>query len=153
MVVDERLRVHRHGAVPMEPRALLAQHDPAAGRLSVWGAAKVKHFNRRALAGLLGPEGGRVRLIECDVGGGFGARGELYPEDYLVPWLAMELNRPVKWVEDRHENLIALNHSREQVWHIKAAADADGNLLASAPRRGATRAHTCAPTGACSCRT
>ena len=129
VVVEERLRVHRHGAVPMEPRALLAEHDPEAGRLCVWGAAKVKHFNRRALAGLLGLEEEDVRLIECDVGGGFGARGELYPEDYLVSWLAMELGRPVKWVEDRYENLIALNHSREQVWEIKAAADADGNLL------------------------
>jgi carbon-monoxide dehydrogenase large subunit len=129
VVVDEWLRVHRHGAVPMEPRVLLAQHDPAAGRLSVWGAAKVKHFNRRALAGLLGLQEDDVRLIECDVGGGFGARGELYPEDYLVSWLAIELNRPVKWIEDRHENLIAMNHSREQVWNIQAAADADGNLL------------------------
>lgn len=129
VVVDEWLRVHRHGAVPMEPRVLLAQHDAATGRLSVWGAAKVKHFNRRALAGMLGLQEDDVRLIECDVGGGFGARGELYPEDYLVSWLAILLDRPVKWVEDRHENLIAMNHSREQVWNIQVAADAEGNLL------------------------
>ena len=129
VVVEEELRMHRHGAVPMEPRALLAQYDAAAGRLNLWGAAKVKHFNRRVLAGQLGMAEDAVRLIECDVGGGFGARGELYPEDFLIPWLAVELGRPVKWVEDRHENLVALNHSREQVWRIKAAADADGTLL------------------------
>lgn len=129
VVVEKELRVQRHGAVPMEPRALLAQYDAAAGKLTIWGAAKVKHFNRKALAGMLGLEIDAVRLVECDVGGGFGARGEIYPEDFLVAWLSMQLGRPVKWVEDRHENLIALNHSREQVWRIKAAADADGNLL------------------------
>ena len=85
VVVDERLRVHRHGAVPMEPRALLAQHDPAAGRLSVWGAAKVKHFNRRALAGLLGLKEDDVRLIECDVGGGFGAGASSTPRTTSCP--------------------------------------------------------------------
>ena len=129
VVIEEELRVHRHGAVPMEPRALLAEHESGTGRLNLWGAAKVKHFNRRALAGQLGMAEDAIRLVEVDVGGGFGARGELYPEDFLIPWLAIELRRPVKWVEDRHENLIALNHSREQVWRIKAAAGADGALL------------------------
>jgi carbon-monoxide dehydrogenase large subunit len=98
-------------------------------RLFVWGAAKVKHFNRRAVAGLLGMQETAVRLVEGDVGGGFGARGELYPEDFLVPWLAIRLGRPVKWVEDRYENLVALNHSREQVWRIEMAAADDGTLL------------------------
>ncbi|MQA74474.1 MAG: molybdopterin-dependent oxidoreductase [Solirubrobacterales bacterium] len=128
-VVEQELRVQRHGAVPMEPRALLANLDPGDGRLAIWGAAKVKHFNRRALAALLGIEESSIRMIECDVGGGFGARGELYPEDFLIPWLAVRLGAPVKWVEDRHENLIALNHSREQVWRFRAAASADGTLL------------------------
>jgi carbon-monoxide dehydrogenase large subunit len=129
VVVSEELRMHRHGAVPMEPRALVSQYDVGSGRITVWGAAKVKHFNRRTLAALLEIEESAIRMVECDVGGGFGARGEFYPEDFLIPWLARELRRPVKWVEDRHENLVALNHSREGVWRVEAAAGADGTLL------------------------
>ncbi len=129
VVVSKELRVHRHGAVPMETRALVGAYEPATERLTVWGAAKVKHFNRHTLASMLGVEEGAIRLVECDVGGGFGARGEFYPEDFLIPWLARELERPVKWVEDRHENLVALNHSREGVWRVEAAADRDGTLL------------------------
>ncbi|HET8757818.1 MAG TPA: xanthine dehydrogenase family protein molybdopterin-binding subunit [Solirubrobacteraceae bacterium] len=130
VIVRDEMRVQRHGAVPLEPRALVASFDARGGRVEVWGAAKVKHFNRRALAQLLGLPEASVRLVECDVGGGFGARGEFYPEDFLIPWLAMQLRRPVKWVEDRYENLVALNHSREQVWRIEAGAAADGTLVA-----------------------
>ena len=129
VVVREELRMHRHGAVPLEPRALVSEYDAGSARFTVWGAAKVKHFNRGTLAGLLGIDGGAIRMVECDVGGGFGARGEFYPEDFLIPWLAREVGRPVKWVEDRHENLVALNHSREGVWRVEAAASADGSLL------------------------
>jgi carbon-monoxide dehydrogenase large subunit len=130
VVVRQRFSVQRHGAVPLEPRCLLAEHDPATGELTVWGAAKVKHFNRRILATLLDLPPDSIRCIEGDVGGGFGARGEFYPEDYLIPWLAIRLGRPVKWVEDRRENLMALNHSREQQWEVEYAATADGTLLA-----------------------
>ncbi|MEA2289240.1 MAG: aerobic carbon-monoxide dehydrogenase large subunit [Solirubrobacteraceae bacterium] len=129
VVVRERFHVQRHGAVPMETRGVLAEHDAQTGELTVWGAAKVKHFNRKILATLLGVDEGTIRCVEGDVGGGFGARGEFYPEDYLIPWLAIELGRPVKWIEDRRENLIALNHSREQDWEIEMAAEADGTLL------------------------
>jgi aerobic carbon-monoxide dehydrogenase large subunit len=130
VVVRQHFSVQRHGAVPLEPRCLLAENDPEASQLTVWGAAKVKHFNRRILATLLEREPESIRCIEGDVGGGFGARGEFYPEDYLIPWLAIELGRPVKWIEDRRENLVALNHSREQQWDIEYAAAKDGTLLA-----------------------
>jgi CO/xanthine dehydrogenase Mo-binding subunit len=129
VVVSERFHVHRHGAVPLEARGLLAEFEPDARRLTTWGAAKVKHFNRRILARLLDLPEESVRYVEGDVGGGFGARGEFYPEDFLIPWLAITLGRPVKWIEDRRENLIALNQSREQDWEIEMAADADGKLL------------------------
>jgi carbon-monoxide dehydrogenase large subunit len=129
VVVSERFHVHRHGAVPLEPRGLLAEFEPGTRRLTTWGAAKVKHFNRRILARLLELPEESVRYVEGDVGGGFGARGEFYPEDFLIPWLAIQLERPVKWVEDRRENLIALNQSREQDWEIEMAADGDGKLL------------------------
>jgi carbon-monoxide dehydrogenase large subunit len=129
VVVTQRFRVQRHGAVPMETRCLLAEWDEETERVTVWGAAKVKHFNRKILSDMLAIPEERIRCIEGDVGGGFGARGEFYPEDYLIPWLAIELRRPVKWVEDRRENLIALNHSREQEWDVEYAAADDGELL------------------------
>jgi carbon-monoxide dehydrogenase large subunit len=130
VVVRGTFSVQRHGAVPLEPRALVAEEDPADGRLTVWGVAKVKQANRKVLAALLGRDLGSIRFIETDVGGSFGARGEFYPEDFLVPWTAIVLKRPVKWVEDRTENLVALNQSREQQWTAEVAATAEGELLA-----------------------
>src|SRR5262249_46856241 len=95
-----------------------------------WGVTKVPYFNRRTLAGMLGIDETRIDFAESDVGGGFGARGEFYPEDFLIPYLARRLGRPVKWVEDRREHFLAINHSREQQWTVTAAADAQGRLLA-----------------------
>lgn len=129
VVVRRRLAVQRHTGVPMETRGLLAEPG-AGGRLTLWGAAKVKHFNRDAIARALGLGTGAIRLVELDVGGGFGVRGELYPEDILVPWAALHLGRPVKWIEDRAEHLVATNHAREQVHEISVAAAANGRLLA-----------------------
>jgi carbon-monoxide dehydrogenase large subunit len=129
LVVEERLVCGRHGAVPLEPRALLAEVEDESGRLVVWGVAKVVHTNRRMLAGLLGLEEERIRFVELEVGGGFGGRGEFYPEDFLIPFCALRLGRPVAWVEDRAENLRALNHSREQLHDIAIALRADGTLL------------------------
>lgn len=128
LVVEERLECQRHGAVPLEPRGLCAEVDDS-GRLTVWGAAKVVHTNRRILAALLGWEEERIRFVELDVGGGFGGRGEFYPEDFLIPFCAIRLGRAVAWTEDRSENFQALNHSREQVHDIAIALRSDGKLL------------------------
>lgn len=130
VVVRERLTVHRHTASPLETRGLVAEWDEDAKRLTLWGAAKVKHFNRAVLARLLELPVEAVRLVEVDVGGAFGVRGEFYPEDFLIPFAAVSLGRPVKWVEDRYEHLVATNHAREQVHEIEVAARADGTLLA-----------------------
>jgi carbon-monoxide dehydrogenase large subunit len=130
LVVRRRLTLPRQTAAPLEPRGLVAEHDRRSGRVTVWGAAKVKHWNRATIAALLGLEPEQVRLVEVAVGGGFGARGELYPEDVLVPLLAIELGRPVKWLEDRAEHLVAANHAREQVHELEIAAARDGGLLA-----------------------
>jgi carbon-monoxide dehydrogenase large subunit len=129
VVVRRRLRVQRLTACPLETRGLLAEPE-ADGRLTVWGAAKVKHWNRQAISQLLGLEADRLRLVEVEVGGGFGARGELYPEDVLVPLLALRLGRPVRWVEDRAEHLVSTNHAREQLHDLEVAAARDGRLLA-----------------------
>lgn len=129
-VVRERFFVGRQTAAPMETRGLLAEWDADAGRLTVWGTTKVPYFNRRTLGTMLGLEDAQIHFVESDVGGGFGARGEFYPEDFLVPYLARRLGRPVKWVEERREHFLAINHSREQQWWVVAGADGQGRLLA-----------------------
>lgn len=129
VVVETEIACGRHAAVPLETRGLVAE-VAGDGRLVVNGAAKIVHVNRRILAALLDWPEERIRFVEPHVGGGFGARGEFYPEDYLVPFCAIRLGRPVAWTEDREEHLRACNHSREQVDRVAIALDADGRFLA-----------------------
>jgi len=125
----ERFSVQRHTALPLEPRGLLAEWDAAAGRLAVMGAAKVPFFNRRTLAAMMGLPESAVDLIENDVGGGFGARGEFYPEDFLIPFAARHVGRPVMWIEDRREHLIAMNHARQMDCEVEIACKRDGTII------------------------
>jgi len=129
-VVEEEFSVQRHSGVPLETRGLVAQWDAAAQTLTVWGATKVPHWNRGVLATMLGLPIERVRLVEVHVGGGFGVRGEFYPEDFLVPFAAMRCSRPVKWIEDRPEHMVAANQSRQQQWRAGIACHADGTIAA-----------------------
>jgi CO/xanthine dehydrogenase Mo-binding subunit len=129
-VVRERLSIGRQTGAPLETRGLAAEWEGAGDRLTVWGTTKVPYFNRRTLAVMLGLEEAQIDFVPSDVGGGFGVRGEFYPEDFLVPYLARQLGRPVKWVEDRHEHFLAVNHSREQRWSVAAGVDGQGRLLA-----------------------
>ena len=128
-VVTMDFSVGRHTAVPMEPRALTVSYAAATDSLEIFGATKVPVFNRKILARLLRMDQDSIRMHAVDAGGGFGVRGEFYPEDFLVPWLARLLRRPVAWVEDRAEHFVAVNHSREQRHRISAAFDGDGILL------------------------
>jgi len=129
-VVRIELAVGRHSGVPLEPRCLLAVPDPDSGSLDIFGMTKVPVFNRDLLARLLGLDERLIHVHGVDAGGGFGVRGEFYPEDFLIPWLAMTLSRPVKWAEDRAEHLVAVNHSRQQHHRIAAAFDDGGRILA-----------------------
>jgi carbon-monoxide dehydrogenase large subunit len=129
LVLEEQFATNRQAGVPLECRGLVAEYDAGSERLTLWGAAKVPHFNRSTLARLLGMPESRIRLVENDVGGGFGARGEFYPEDFLIPYLALRLGQPVGWVEDRREHLLAINHSRQQEYAVRVALKADGTLL------------------------
>ncbi|WP_347310739.1 xanthine dehydrogenase family protein molybdopterin-binding subunit [Defluviimonas sp. SAOS-178_SWC] len=126
LVVDLDVAVGRHTGVPMETRGALAVHDAETDVITMFGAAKVPHYNRDAIARMLDLPQERVQLSEGHVGGGFGIRGELYPEDVLVCLAARRLGRPVKWVEDRKEHLLTANHSRDQQYRMRAAVDADG---------------------------
>lgn len=128
-IVELEADVGRHSAVPLEPRGLLADYDPGTDRLEIWGATKVPQFNRGVLADLLAMPEHRIRMHAMDAGGGFGVRGEFYPEDLVVPWLARRLRRAAKWVEDRTEHLVAVNHSRQQRHRTAAAFDEHGRLL------------------------
>jgi carbon-monoxide dehydrogenase large subunit len=125
----ERFKVQRHSAVPMEPRGLLAEWDAVHGRMTVSGAAKVPFPNRRMLATMLDLPDASIRMLEYDVGGGFGARGEFYPEDFLIPFAARLTGAPVKWIEDRRENLIATNHARDAECELEIACARDGTIL------------------------
>jgi aerobic carbon-monoxide dehydrogenase large subunit len=125
----ERLRTQRHMALPMEPRGLLAEWDGARGRLTVSGGAKVLFFNRRTLAKQMGLPESAIEIVENDVGGGFGARGEFYPEDFLIPFAARHSGRPVKWTEDRREHLMCMNHAREAECDVEIACTRDGTIL------------------------
>jgi aerobic carbon-monoxide dehydrogenase large subunit len=128
-VVELDLSVGRHSGVPLETRGAIGRYDAARDVLELHGAAKVPHKNRESLARMLGRSTGGIHLYEGHVGGGFGIRGEIYPEDILVLVAAMRLGRPVKWLEDRREHMIAANHSRQQRHRIRAAVDAEGRLL------------------------
>jgi CO/xanthine dehydrogenase Mo-binding subunit len=128
-VVTLELALGRHTGVPLETRGAIAHYDSARGVLQVYGAAKVPHWNRDSLARMLGLPTTAMHVHEAHVGGGFGVRGELYPEDVLTCLGALRLGRPVKWIEDRREHLIACNHSRQQHYHVRAAVDHEGHLL------------------------
>lgn len=128
-VVELELSVGRHSGVPLETRGSIGMWDEDSATLRMYGAAKVPHYNRKALASMLGLSEEHVHLHEGHVGGGFGVRGELYPEDVIVCAATMALKRPVKWIEDRREHLMAANHSRDQVHRIRAAVRNDGFVL------------------------
>src|SRR5216684_4357887 len=130
VVVELDLAVGRHSGVPLETRGAIARYDAARDMLELYGAAKVPHWNRASIARMLRRSPASVHLFEGHVGGGFGIRGELYPEDVLVCLAALRLARPVKWIEDRREHLIAANHSRQQRHRVRAAVDAEGRVLA-----------------------
>ena len=129
-VVALDLSVGRHSGVPLETRGAIGVYDAARDVLQLHGAAKVPHKNREALARLFGRSLQAMHCFEYHVGGGFGVRGEIYPEDILVCLAAMRFGRPVKWIEDRREHLMATNHSRQQRHQIRAAVDAEGRILA-----------------------
>ncbi|HEU5275646.1 MAG TPA: xanthine dehydrogenase family protein molybdopterin-binding subunit [Xanthobacteraceae bacterium] len=125
----EHFKTQRHYGLTMEPRGVLAEWDAGAGILRVFGAAKVPFFNRRILAAQIGLPEAAIDMVENDVGGGFGARGEFYPEDFLIPFAARHAGRPVRWIEDRRENLMAMNHAREAEADVEIACTRDGVIL------------------------
>lgn len=125
---ERRLRSRRSAAVPLEPRGLVVA--PEGDGICVWASTQTPYMLRDVLAEMLGLAPELVRVMGVSVGGGFGQKAHVYVEDVVVAWLALRLQRPVKWIEDRSENLLASGHARDQTIHVRAAADASGRLLA-----------------------
>ncbi len=128
--LKRRFYHHRYAAVPMECRGVVALYDPRTDTATIWSSTQVVHWVRREAAALLGLPEARVRCLALDVGGGFGGKGHVYPEDLLTVFLARRLGRPVRWIEERREHMMSATHSRDQ-WHdVEAAFDGEGRILA-----------------------
>jgi CO/xanthine dehydrogenase Mo-binding subunit len=128
-VIELDLQTGRHAGVPLETRGAIGRYDAARDLLELHGAAKIPHRNRETLCRILNRAPSSLHVHECHVGGGFGIRGELYPEDVLVLVAAMRLGRPVKWIEDRREHLMCANQGRQQRHLARIAVDVEGRIL------------------------
>ena len=128
MIVSGRYEIGRHTGVPMETRGVAAEYRD--GRLTVWTSTQFPHIARTMLSYCLPVDEADIRVIAPDVGGGFGVKAEFYPEEVTIPWLAMRLGRPVRWIEDRREHLIAACHARDLVVDLEAAVDGEGRFRA-----------------------
>jgi carbon-monoxide dehydrogenase large subunit len=130
LVIKRRFRYEHGCAAAMENRGIVAEWDKRAGRLTVWDTTQAPVVIRNGLAGMLGLSERQVRVIAPFIGGGFGPKIMMfYQEEVLVPWAAMQLNRPVKWIEDRSENFVATTHERGQIHDAEIALDKDGRIL------------------------
>jgi carbon-monoxide dehydrogenase large subunit len=130
VVVKRELALSRQAMVPMEGKAVVAHWDDRADQLIVYTSTQVPHMIRVGLAEFLGIDEGRIRVISPDVGGGFGYKCVLQPEELCVAWLALKFRRPFRYVEDRREHLVAGANSRQHHYRLTGYADERGRLLA-----------------------
>jgi carbon-monoxide dehydrogenase large subunit len=128
--LHRRFYHHRYAAVPMECRGVVSTYDPRTDSATIWSSTQVVHSVRREAAALLGLPEARVRCVALDVGGGFGGKGHVYPEDLLIAFLARKLARPVRWIERRSEHLMSATHSRDQLHDLEVGFDDNGRILA-----------------------
>jgi len=130
VLIRRRLRYDHGAAAAMENRGIVAHWDQRAGKLVVWDTTQAPIAIRNGLAGMLGLSENQVRVVAPFIGGGFGPKIMMfYQEEVLVPWAAMKLNRPVKWIEDRAENFVATTQERNQVHDAEIALTRDGRIL------------------------
>jgi aerobic carbon-monoxide dehydrogenase large subunit len=128
VVVKQRLVNQRLAPVPMETRGVVADYNKYGQKLTVWSSSQIPHILRNILSALVGLPQHQVRVIVPEVGGGFGCKLNIYPEEMVAAFAAMKLGRPVKWIEDRSENLAATTHGRDQVDYVEIAATRDGKI-------------------------
>lgn len=128
--VEVTLRTRRQGATPLETRGILAVPDPGRDTLTVYASSQYAHGLRDEIARLLGLSVNRVRVVLPEVGGAFGMKAQIYPEDIAVCRLALLLGKPVRWISDRHEAFVSDAQARDDLHRAEAACDADGHILA-----------------------
>lgn len=128
--ISRRFRIQRHAGVPLETRGVLAEWDGRVEQIRVWTSTQGPHQVRDCVADYLQMDPHRVHVVVPDVGGAFGTKFNLYPEEVLVPFLARRVGRPVKWVEDRAEHMAAATHGREQVHDVELGYESDGTITA-----------------------
>jgi carbon-monoxide dehydrogenase large subunit len=129
-VLRERFRITRGGGQPIETRGVVAEVDEPTGELRVWSSTQEPHTVRETIATVLGLPHRTIRVVAPDTGGGFGTKLNVYPEEVLVPWLALRHRRPVKWVETRREHLLSATQERDQVHDVEVGFDGDGRIVA-----------------------
>jgi carbon-monoxide dehydrogenase large subunit len=124
-----RFYTQRYAGVPMECRGVVGAYDPRTDSVTIWSSTQVVHWVRREAAAILRLPEARVRCVALDVGGGFGTKGHVYPEDLLIPFVARLVGRPVRWIEERQEHFICSCHSRDQVHEVEVGFDGEGRVL------------------------
>ncbi|MGD9763953.1 MAG: xanthine dehydrogenase family protein molybdopterin-binding subunit, partial [Candidatus Binatia bacterium] len=129
VVVKGRFQMNRHCAAPMEGRAVLAFHDPVQKQMTVWTSTQMPHMVRTKIAESLDYPESKIRVIGPDVGGGFGLKCHIFPEELVLAILTRELGRPLKWVEDRRENLFGSYHAKDELCYAELALKKDGTIL------------------------
>jgi aerobic carbon-monoxide dehydrogenase large subunit len=129
-VIKARLYSHRYSGFPLEPRGCIAVPHPVEQLLTIYSSTQAPNQVRTAIAGCLGVGENSIRVKAWDVGGGFGVKDQVYPEEVMVSYVARKLGVPVKWVEGRSESFFASTHAREQVHYAELAVKSDGTVLA-----------------------
>src|SRR5690606_25026605 len=127
--LELKLRMNRSSAIPLECRGCIAELDDGEGQLTLWTSTQIPGLLRTGLADVLELPEHLLRVISPDVGGGFGVKGVLYPEEVVVSVAAQLVRRPVKWIEDRQEHLMCTSHAREQEHTVEVAYADDGRVL------------------------
>jgi len=128
--LKRRFHHHRYAAAPMECRGVVGHYDGRTDSMTIWSSTQVVHWVRREASSVLQLPEARIRAVALDVGGGFGIKGHVYPEDLLIPFVARAVGRPVQWIEDRREHLLSACHSRDQTHDVEVGFDDAGKVLA-----------------------
>src|ERR671934_221427 len=127
--IQQRLIQQRLIPIAIEPRGVLAEYKRFENKMTLWSSTQIPHFVKVWVAVILGIPESNVRVVAPEVGGGFGSKIRVYPEEILTPLVARRIGRPVKWIEDRNENTKATHHGRDQIWDVEVAAKKDGRVL------------------------
>jgi carbon-monoxide dehydrogenase large subunit len=128
--LQRRFYTQRYAGMPMECRGVVSAYDPRTDSVTIWSSTQMVHWVRREAAAVLRLPEARVRCVALDVGGGFGTKGHVYPEDMLIPFLARLAGRPVRWIEERQEHFICSCHSRDQLHEVEVGFDGEGRIVA-----------------------